>query len=152
VATNLFVAAALFRQPFGTVAKAILPTLAIICGALLILIYVPTISLGPLALREGRPVYAAFPWDGKEVAAEVVEPGEAAPTEPGKPLTMEEMMRRAKEGAAAQEAGGAPPTEPGKPLTMEEMMRRAKEGVAAEDAAAQEPAPAEPAPVEPAPQ
>ncbi len=133
VATNLFVAAALFRQPFGTVAKAILPTLGIICGALLILIYVPTISLGPLALREGRPVYAAFPWEGKPAAVE--EPGaEEAPTgEPGKPLTLDEMMKKAKEGVAAEDR---PATDPGKPLTLEQMMKKAKEGVAAEDAAA----------------
>ncbi len=126
VATNLFVAAALFRQPFGTVAKAILPTLAIICGALLILIYVPTLSLGPLALRDGGPVYSAFPWDGKAVAAEV----EAAPAGPPKPLTLEEMMRKAKEqGAAAGEVPAAGAAEPA-----------AVEGAAPAEAAA-EPAP-----------
>ena len=60
VATNLFVAAAIFRQPFVEVAKSILPTLGIICGALVVIMYVPVISTGPLHAREGQPVYAGY--------------------------------------------------------------------------------------------
>jgi C4-dicarboxylate transporter DctM subunit len=149
VATNLFVAAALFRQPFGTVAKAIMPTLGIICGALLILIYVPTLSLGPLALRDGRPAYAPFPWDGKAVVEET--PAAEPEAVPDRPLTLEEMMKKAKEGAAAEGAaaeGGAPPPSD-RPLTLEEMMKKAKEGVAAEDAAAAAAPPANDAPASP---
>mgnify|MGYP003327453749 FL=1 len=102
VATNLFVAAAIFRQPFAEVAKAIVPTLSIICGALVVIMYVPTIAKGPLNLREGQEMYESFPWNGKEAPP----PVEAAPAEesaPGRPLTMEEMMKKAKENAA----GGA---------------------------------------------
>jgi C4-dicarboxylate transporter DctM subunit len=140
VATNLFVAAAIFRQPFVDVAKAIVPTLTIICAALVVIMYVPTISKGPINLREGRAFYEAFPWGGD--AAVAAEPAqEAAPDSApgsGKPLTMEEMMRRAKEHAASGEAGAAPPpADPGRPLTMEEMMQRAKANVAAEGAAAE---------------
>ncbi len=139
VATNLFVAAALFRQPFVEVAKAIIPTLTIICVALIVLIFVPTLSLGPLALREGREPWSTFPWDGKAA----VEGGalEGA-VDPGRPLTLEEMMQKAKEKAAEGEGAPAAGGDPGRPLTLEEMMQKAKEKVAAEEAAAAEGAPA----------
>ncbi len=147
VATNLFVAAALFRQPFVEVAKAIVPTLAIICGALLVLIYVPIISLGPLAWRDGKTVEADFPWDGKPaVVEENAAPVEATPSEGGeavpldRPLTMEEMMKKAKEKAG--EADAAVPLD--RPLTMEEMMKKAKEKAAAEEASLPDPVPAPP--------
>jgi C4-dicarboxylate transporter DctM subunit len=134
VATNLFVAAALFRKPFLEVTKAIVPTLAIICAALIVVIYVPTISTGPLNLREGRPFWTSFPWDGKAPVVEVpsVEvPGEVAP------MTMEQMMKKARENAAAGEAAPAPDgAVPAAPMTMEQMMKKAKEKAAAEEAAA----------------
>ncbi len=165
VATNLFVAAAIFRQPFMDVAKAIVPTLSIICAALVVLMYIPTISTGPLNLREGQAFYEPFPWDGgKEAVAEDVpapsEPGAGAPEAPAgaaRPMTMEEMMRKAKENAAAEgategagtdaapDAGAAPdphdatPTPLGRPLTMEEMMKKAKENAAKQDGEAAAP-------------
>ena len=114
VATNLFVAAAIFRQPFAEVARAVMPTLGIICVALVVLIYVPTISLGPLHLRKGEPVYAAFPWEQAEAP-----PGDVAPppveAEPGRPLTMEEMMRKAKAQSAEPTPAEATPAEPAAP-------------------------------------
>jgi hypothetical protein len=70
---------------------------------------------------------------------------------PDRPLTLEEMMKKAKEGAAAEGAaaeGGAPPPSD-RPLTLEEMMKKAKEGVAAEDAAAAAAPPANDAPASP---
>jgi C4-dicarboxylate transporter, DctM subunit len=103
VATNLFVAAAIFRQPFVEVARAIVPTLLIICGALVVVMYVPTLSKGPLNLREGRPFYEAFPWDGLPPAP--LEPAApAAPGQPKKPMTMEEMMNKAKARMDAEPA------------------------------------------------
>jgi C4-dicarboxylate transporter DctM subunit len=155
VATNLFVAAAVFRQPFLEVAKAIVPTLGIICGALVVVMYVPTLSKGPLNLREGVAVYEPFPWSHDAVAAEAA-PGqasEAAPADgaqaeaPKRPLTMAEMMERAKQEVEAEEAGAAPEAEappadaPKRPLTMAEMMERAKQKVAEEDAAREAPSP-----------
>jgi C4-dicarboxylate transporter DctM subunit len=141
VATNLFVASAIFRQPFAFVARAILPTLGIICGALVVLMYVPTLSLGPLNLREGRPVYVGFPWDGKPAEVEAADapaaPADAPAGGDAKPMTLEEMMRKAKEQAAQGDAPAAAPTgasEPAKPMTLEEMMRKAKEQVEQQDA------------------
>jgi C4-dicarboxylate transporter DctM subunit len=113
VATNLFVAAAIFRQPFAEVARAVMPTLGIICAALAVLIYVPTLSLGPLALRDGRTVWVDFPWEPPPVAAE---PPPEATGDPGRPLTMEEMMKKAREQAAQAPAEPAPaPEEPAPP-------------------------------------
>jgi C4-dicarboxylate transporter DctM subunit len=103
VATNLFVASAIFRVPFATVARAVLPTLGVVTGALVVLMYVPVLSLGPLNWRDGRPVWVDFPWDGPVAAEEV--PAGSAPAGsagPGRPMTMEEMMRRARERAAEQ--------------------------------------------------
>lgn len=101
VATNLFVAAAIFRQPFVEVARSILPTLGIICGALVVIMYVPVISTGPLHARNGEPVYQAFPWDGKTNAPSV--PTTPADT-PGRPKTLEEMMKEAQQAVEAEDA------------------------------------------------
>lgn len=141
VATNLFVAAAIFREPFVNVAKAVVPTLLIICAALVVIMYVPTISKGPLNLREGVAFYEPFPWDGAAAksVAEDAAPSDAPPadaaTPGGGPMSMEEMMRKAKENAAGGTEGAADttaPAAPGRPLTMEEMMKKAKENAASE--------------------
>ncbi len=108
VATNLFVAAAIFRQPFVQVAKAILPTLAIICVALVILIYVPAFSLLPLNMRDEGSRPLEFPWAGK-VEEQALPEAEATPADPGRPLTLEEMMKQAKENVDNAEAAEAQP-------------------------------------------
>jgi C4-dicarboxylate transporter DctM subunit len=139
VATNLFVGAAIFRRPFGEVARAVLPTLAIVVVALGVLILVPTLSKGVLNARDGRPVWQPFPWDGK--AAAVVDNGgdgtggnggdAAAPADagPAKALTMEEMMNAANAANAANADAGM--TAPKKAMTMQEMMDAANAANAA---------------------
>ncbi len=64
VATNLFVASAVFKKPFGQVTRAVLPTLAMTCFALLLVIYFPTLSLGALHWKKGQPIVTSFPWSG----------------------------------------------------------------------------------------
>lgn len=155
VATNLFVAAAIFRQPFVEVAKAIVPTLSIICGALVVIMYVPTISKGPLNWRDGNPVYEAFPWEGKAVTEPVnpANPGEGATPDaasvPGAPMTLEEMMKKAKENVANGENAAPAEAAPAAPMTLEEMMKKAKEQVEADEKAAPPPTTA-PTPADPA--
>jgi C4-dicarboxylate transporter DctM subunit len=112
VATNLFVAAAIFRQPFSEVARAIMPTLGIICAALLAIMYVPTFSKGPLNWREGRAFYEPFPWDGRAVEAPTDggPSGGESPALPGAPpaaMSMEEMMKKMREQVEAEEAAHA---------------------------------------------
>lgn len=65
VATNLFVAAAVFKKPFGQVVRAVLPTLAIVCFALVVIMYVPTISKAAVNWKYDLALGQAFPWDGK---------------------------------------------------------------------------------------
>jgi hypothetical protein len=102
--------------------------------------YLPVFSTGPLNLRNGEAVYEAFPWDGKK-EVEVLTPEATPATEPGRVLTMQEMMEKAKQDAAAPAA-----PEPGRVLTMQEMMEQAKKNAAQQAA---EPVPSEP---QPAPQ
>lgn len=68
VATNLFVASAVFERPLGRVAKAVAPTLALLCLALVALTWLPTLSTGLVRQQRGQPVLQAFPWDGPQAA------------------------------------------------------------------------------------
>jgi C4-dicarboxylate transporter DctM subunit len=111
VATNLFVAAAIFREPFIEVARAILPTLGIICGALVVIMYVPTISKGPLNLKQGRAFYEPFPWTHEAAAPPPGQPplagpppGPSAHPEGKHPMSMQEMMAKAKAKVEADDA------------------------------------------------
>jgi len=69
VATNLFVAAALFKKPFGQVSRAILPGLALTTAALVLFMFVPTLSKGLLNVARGDDVWEPFPWAGTPVGA-----------------------------------------------------------------------------------
>lgn len=70
VATNLFVAAAVFKKPFGQVTRAVLPTLTMTCLALGLFMYVPTLSKALVNAQRGLPMVEAFPWNGKPVVQE----------------------------------------------------------------------------------
>ena len=70
VATNLFVAAATFKRPFGQVSRAVLPTLGLTVAALVVFMYVPSCSKGLVNLRDGVALWEDFPWDGKPVQDE----------------------------------------------------------------------------------
>jgi C4-dicarboxylate transporter DctM subunit len=116
IATNLFVAASIFKRPFGLVTRAVLPTLAILCVGLLVVTYVPTLTVGPVhALRGGsfwRP-FASTPASAPASAPTTpgATPTAPAPPPPGKVLTIEEMMRAARArraaGAGSQADAGA---------------------------------------------
>jgi len=67
VATNLFVASALFKKPFGQVCRAIMPTLGITCAALAVFMYVPTCSMGLVNAKRDVKIWQPFPWDGEPV-------------------------------------------------------------------------------------
>lgn len=139
VATNLFVAAAVFRQPFVEVAKAVMPTLGIICGALIVLMYVPSISLAPLHLRDGGDLWVEFPWDGKAVVVEVPAEPEVDPNAAPKVMSMEEMMKKAQDAANAPAVDpNAAPAEP-HVMSMEEMMKKAQQKVQDDAATPAEP-------------
>jgi C4-dicarboxylate transporter DctM subunit len=106
VATNLFVASAIFRKPFGFVSKAVLPTLGLTILALGIIIYVPTVSLAALNLRDGKPLWSSFPWDGPQAPALV----EDAPTDTPTATTAPSL--KALTGKIAGELQGEPAAVP----------------------------------------
>lgn len=81
VATNLFVASAVFKKPFGQVTKAVIPTLTLTCLALVLIIFLPTISLFALHARDGKNLWSPFPWNGK-ADTEVVVEGDAPKSAP----------------------------------------------------------------------
>jgi C4-dicarboxylate transporter DctM subunit len=74
VATNLFVASAVFGRPFGQVVRAVMPTLGIVCVALLVCMYVPTLSKGAVNLKRGQALYEPFPWERPKLAG-IAAPG-----------------------------------------------------------------------------
>lgn len=80
VATNLFVASAVFKKPFPQVARAVWPTLGLTVVALLMIIFLPSLSLAPLNFKQGQPMWVAFPWNGKSGEAEAVGAEKKVPT------------------------------------------------------------------------
>jgi hypothetical protein len=75
----------------------VLPTLAIVCFALGVIMYVPTLSKATLNWRRGVAMYESFPWNGPEKHEDT-----AGASQPDRPLTMEEMMKKARENAAQE--------------------------------------------------
>lgn len=69
VATNLFVASAVFKKPFSLVTRAVMPTLILTCLALVLIMFIPTLSLLALNAKNHKPLVSAFPWNGKQSAA-----------------------------------------------------------------------------------
>jgi len=65
VATNLFVAAALFKKPFGQVSRAVLPGLGLTTVALFVFMFVPTCSKGLVNINRECGFYESFPWNSK---------------------------------------------------------------------------------------
>jgi C4-dicarboxylate transporter DctM subunit len=99
VATNLFVASALFKKPFGQVCRAILPGLALTCAALVVFMYVPTCSKGLTNIQRDQPVWESFPWDGKPVEQNVAGDGAG----------LEEILKKHSIDSSDQDAGAASP-------------------------------------------
>ena len=58
---NLFVASTLFNKPIGEIMRAVLPFIGLLFVALILVTYVPSISLGPVQLLKGESIYVPFP-------------------------------------------------------------------------------------------
>lgn len=86
IGINLFVASAAFERPLGFVIRAVLPFLGVMATGLLLVTYVPSISMGPVnVLLRGEAFYEPLPGDDDSthagggagaVEAEILEPGE----------------------------------------------------------------------------
>jgi C4-dicarboxylate transporter DctM subunit len=103
IATNLFVASSIFKRPFGLVTRAVLPSLAILCVGLLVVTYVPTLTVGPVHALRGDGFVR--PFAQQQPTAPGTPAATPAPPPPGKVLTIQEMMRAAK---AKREAATKP--------------------------------------------
>jgi len=58
---NLFVASTIFRKSLGEIVRSVLPFIGIMLCGLIVVTYVPTVSLGPVALYKGTGFYVPFP-------------------------------------------------------------------------------------------
>src|SRR5690606_25120743 len=57
---NLFVASTIFKKPIGEIVMSVLPFTAILLGCVLLVTYVPAISLGPVAMMAGKSPFVGF--------------------------------------------------------------------------------------------
>ncbi|MEE2643691.1 MAG: TRAP transporter large permease subunit [Myxococcota bacterium] len=83
---NLFVATTVFKRSLGEVVRSVLPFMGILLVSLLLVSYIPSISLGPVRLLEGKSFYVPFP-DGES------DEEEESSTSAGAGLSIEELMR-----------------------------------------------------------
>jgi C4-dicarboxylate transporter DctM subunit len=137
VATNLFVAAAVFKRPFGQVTRAVLPTLGIVCGALVAIMYVPTISKAAINWKLEKPLYEAFPWQGRPPEPEEAEETEVAVEEEPKPaapggIDLGSLTRKSLDGLDDED--GAEKPADAKPLDLGALTRKSLDAVDEEDA------------------
>lgn len=124
VGLNLFVSSTLFKRSLGFVIRAVLPTLLIMLGSLVVITWVPAFSLGLVhALDDKADVPAVtVPVPSSEPATD------GAGT--GKVKSLQELMREtqgnAGDGADAGVGGDGSPA-PGRVKSLQEMMEEAKQ-------------------------
>jgi C4-dicarboxylate transporter DctM subunit len=63
VGLNLFVASTIFKQPVGRVITSVLPFIAVMLASLMLITFMPAISLGPLAVKKGQSPLFGFHGD-----------------------------------------------------------------------------------------
>lgn len=97
VATNLFVAAAVFKKPFGLVTRAVLPTLGMTLAALWLFIAYPTLSVALVRWQRGAPeLTLEFPRDKRPARQpRAAQTPAAAAAEASKPASLAEVTERA---------------------------------------------------------
>jgi C4-dicarboxylate transporter DctM subunit len=131
VGLNLFVSSTLFKKDLGFVIRAVLPSLAIMLGSLLVITWVPGLSLTLVELVNGT---------SGEVAPPVTPETPAAPTEapvdagPARVKTLQELMAEQKAKAEGGDAGGVVDAGPPRVKTLQELMAEQKAKAAAEAA------------------
>lgn len=134
VGLNLFVASTLFDRPLGHIVRSVLPFIAVMIAGLLVITYVPAVSvgLGEWLMSDGdvtapRPMPELPSDDASPV------PDDAEPAPSGGVQTLDEMMQEleredaADAGAREEALTPAERRNPNKVMTLEEMME-ASEG------------------------
>jgi C4-dicarboxylate transporter, DctM subunit len=130
IGLNLFVAGALFKKGLGEVVRSVVPFIGLMLVCLVLVTYVPTISLGLVSWSKGGDFYVPFPSSQPtELVTESVAPvagpeptpsPKDSPASSGQVKTLEELMREIEGG---EEASPQAPPEPARVKTLEELMR-----------------------------
>jgi len=119
VGLNLFVSSSLFKKGLGFVVRAVIPTVGIMLGSLVIITWWPGMSTGLVEALKEKPKVVQLPVANQQP----IDAPDAGSGEPPKVKSLEEIMREAKEKAAK-------PPEPARVKSLEELMREAKERAA----------------------
>ena len=93
---NLFVSATLFDKSLGEVVKSVLPFAAILLFAVLVVAYVPTLSMGPVNVLKDRAFVVAFPEGGMCKVVTVEDDPLAEPTAPAAKGSIGDAMKSDK--------------------------------------------------------
>lgn len=128
VGLNLFVSSSLFKKSLGFVVRAVLPTLGIMLASLVVITWVPSLSLSLVEFLKEQPA--------KPAAVEKAKAAEPEPApQPEGVKSLEELMRERKQKAAESPAAEPAPAEPsaeGRVKSLEEIMREQKQKAAQE--------------------
>ena len=146
VGLNLFVASTLFEKPLGHVVRSVAPFIVLMIGGLMVITYVPAISIGfgNWLTGEAEAVQDTHTPTADELPDDLDEALDEGGDTPDGVQSIEEMMRELEEGGGGDEAEGG--GENGRVMTMEEMMNLADEPEADDEAADDDEAPEEAAP------
>jgi C4-dicarboxylate transporter, DctM subunit len=128
VGMNLFVSSTLFKRSLGWVIKAVLPTLAIMLVSLVVITWVPSLSLGLIeALKADKetpagPTAPVAPPKVKSLDELMKESqGSGAGNDDGKVKSLQELMEEAKAKESGEAENGT-----GKVKSLQELMEEAK--------------------------
>jgi hypothetical protein len=130
VGLNLFVASTLFERPMGHIIKSVLPFIALMFVGLMVITYVPALSVGLANRLMDGPATSAPPPTPSDGSLDD-EPDDTTPAGDGV-QTIEEMMRE-------MEGGDDDGSSSMGVQTIEEMMRELEEGGGDEEALTVEP-------------
>ncbi len=94
IGINLFVASSVFRRPLGEVSRGVLPFIGMMACGLLLVTYIPTISLGLVNVwMRDEPFYEPFPTGPEEAGEEGMQaPGGGVGPDGERVQSIEEMM------------------------------------------------------------
>jgi C4-dicarboxylate transporter DctM subunit len=118
VGLNLFVASTIFKRSIGEMIRAVLPTVGVMLIGLLVITYVPSIALGPVSWFKGGSLYVPFP--ERRIPMEELGIRESIDFLSG--VAEREEAAEAEGDAPEAPAAAAPPAEPGRAMTMAELM------------------------------
>jgi C4-dicarboxylate transporter DctM subunit len=85
IGLNLFVASSLFKKGIGEVIRAVAPFIALMMACLMLVTYIPSLSLGLVAMSKGQSPYVTFQ-DPRVLKAKAAEDAKKKPAEIKKPV------------------------------------------------------------------